>query len=263
MLPTTLTLLSITAAFTWLVTGCLASSQPRIVDLTYSFGEETVYWPTNQPFHLDKTHWGLTPAGYWYASANFSASEHGGTHIDAPVHFAQGRRTVDDIPLGQLIGPAVVLDVRAQADANPDYEVTVDDVLAWETQHGRIQDGALVLIFSGWGARWPDRARYLGSRSPDDPHSLHFPGLSREVAEFLVTQRAVRGVGIDTASIDPGRSTDFPVHRVLSNANVYALENVAALDQLPARGAMVYALPMKIKGGSGGPVRIIGLLPAP
>lgn len=263
MLQRHLTTVAVGAAFAWTLAGCLSMPPPRIVDLTYPFGEETIYWPTSQPFHWDKTDWGVTPAGYWYAAGKFSASEHGGTHIDAPIHFGQSRRTVDQIPLEQLIGPAVVIDVRPQSRANPDYEVTVQDVLAWETHHSRIQDGALVLLFSGWGERWPDRARYLGSTTPNDPRTLHFPGLSREAAEFLVTERAVRGVGIDTASIDPGRSMDFPVHRVLNNANVYALENVAGLDQLPPRGATVYALPIKIKGGTGGPVRIIGVVPVP
>jgi kynurenine formamidase len=168
---------------------------------------------------------------------------------------------VDEIPLGQLIAPAIVIDVRPQCRVNSDYEVTVADVLAWETRHGRIEPGAVVFIFSGWGERWPDAGRYLGTSALQDPTSLHFPGLSRDAAEFLVTQRDVKGVGIDTASIDPGRSRDFPVHRVLNGANVYALENVAALDQLPPRGATVYALPMKIKGGTGAPVRIIGLVP--
>jgi len=256
-----LTTLGLAAACTCFLPGCLSSPPPTLVDLTYPFGDETVYWPTNEPFHWERMRWGMTSAGYWYAAGKFSASEHGGTHIDAPIHFGQGRQTVDEIPLGQLIGPAVVIDVRPQCRANPDYEATVQDVLAWETRHGRIEPGAMVFVLSGWGERWPDRGRYLGTPTPQDSRTLHFPGLSRDAAEFLVTQRAVKGVGIDTASIDPGRSQDFPVHRVLNDANVYALENVAALDQLPPRGATVYALPMKIKGGTGGPVRIIGVIP--
>lgn len=245
------------------LSGCLSSAPPKVVDLTYPFGEETVYWPTNEPFRWEKTHWGTTSAGYWYTAGKFSTSEHGGTHMDAPIHFGEGRHALDEIPAAQLIGPAVVLDLRAQSRANPDYEATVEDVLAWETRHGRIEPGTIVFLLTGWGERWPDRGRYLGSPTPHDPATLHFPGLSRDAAAFLVSQRAVKGVGIDTASIDPGRSRDFPVHRVLNGANVYALENVAALEDLPARGATVYALPMKIRGGTGGPVRIIGVVPAP
>src|SRR5206468_3292056 len=164
---------------------------------------------------------------------NFSASEHGGTHIDAPIHFGEGRSAVDQIPVERLIGPAVVIDVSAQCSRNPDYELTVEDLVTWESRHGPIPANSLVLILSGWGQRWPDRRRYLGSDTPDNPQTLHFPGISREAAEFLVSRRTVRGVGIDTASIDPGRSRDFPAHRVLNGADVYALENVAALDRLP------------------------------
>ncbi len=244
-----------------LLSACAPARPPVLLDLTHDFGQETIYWPHNKHFQWEKTDWGMTSAGYWYASADFSASEHGGTHMDAPIHFGRERRTLDQIPLEQLTGPAVVIDVRAQCSKDADYELTVEDITTWESRHGRIQAGALVLMLSGWGSRWPDPMNYLGSATPDDPRSLHFPGFSRDAAEFLVTQRAIRGAGIDTASIDPGRSRDFPVHRVLNEANVYALENVAALDRLPPQGATVWALPIKIKGGTGGPVRIIAVLP--
>jgi len=249
-----------------LVAACLSSTctSNRVqttVDLTYDFDEQTIYWPTNKPFQWERTAWGITAGGYWYASGNFSASEHGGTHIDAPIHFAEGRQTVSEIPVERLIGPGIVVDVQARCMDHLDYEVQVMDFTAWEAQHGRIPDGAVVLVMTGWGQRWPDRKRYLGSDTPDVAGTLHFPGLSRAAADFLVRQRAVRGVGIDTASIDPGRSEDFPAHRVFNGANVYALENVAALERLPARGTTIVALPVKIKGGTGGPVRIIALLP--
>ncbi len=244
-----------------LLVACAPARSPTVVDLTYPFGEDTIYWPTNRAFTREKTAWGMTAGGYWYASANFGASEHGGTHIDAPIHFAEGRRSLDRIPIEQLIGPAVVFDVRTRCESDPNYELAVGDILRWEARHGPIEEGALVFMFSGWGQRWPDRARYLGSTDPHDPGGLQFPGFSGEAAAFLVNERGVRGVGIDTASIDPGRSRDFPAHRILNGADVYALENVAALDKLPPRGATVFALPMKIKGGTGGPVRIIALIP--
>lgn len=255
-----------TAWMVWLVvagleTACAPARPPTLIDLTHSFSQETVYWPNNKHFQWEKTDWGMTPDGYWYASANFSASEHGGTHMDAPIHFGRDRNTVDQIPIDRLTGPAVVVDARPQCAANPDYELTVADLLTWEATYGRIQTGTLVLMHSGWGQRWPDAIGYLGSTTPNDPHTLHFPGFSREAAEFLVRQRAVRGVGIDTASIDPGQSRDFPVHRVLNGADIYVLENVAALEQLPPQGMTVWALPIKIQGGTGGPVRIIAVLP--
>ena len=245
-------------------TLCAACGPPRpctLVDLTHSFGEDAVYWPTNKPFQWERTDWGTTSDGYWYASANFSASEHGGTHLDAPIHFKQDGSTIDQIPVERLTGSAVVIDMRPQCTANSDYALTVGDVLNWESRYGRIPPGALVFLWSGWDKRWPDKQRYLGTDTPDNPHSLHFPGLSPQAAEFLIVQRDIHGVGIDTASIDPGISKDFPTHRILGHADVYALENVTALDRLPPKGATVWALPMKIKGGTGGPVRIIAALP--
>lgn len=241
--------------------GCAADTPSRMIDLTYPFDEHTVYWPNNKPFQHEQTAWGPTADGYWYASATYAASEHGGTHLDAPIHFGAGQDTVDRIPLDRLIGPAVVIDVRTPCAADPDYELTVQDLQAWESQHGRIPPDGLVLMLTGWGQYWPDRTRYLGSSTPDQGDTLHFPGFSRAAAEFLVRERAIRGIGIDTASIDPGRSRDFQAHQVINGANLYALENVAGLEQVPATGAVILALPMKIAGGSGGPVRIVALLP--
>lgn len=241
--------------------GCAGSAPHRLVDLTYPFDQETVYWPGNKSFTWEKTAWGPSAAGYWYTSASFATSEHGGTHIDAPIHFAEGRRTVDQIPVDDLMAPAVVVDVRARCQDNSNYELTVADLLDWEQINGRMPPASVVFMKSGWGARWPDRSRYLGSKTPDDPRTLRFPGFSAQAVEFLVRERQIRGVGIDTASIDPGRSPDFPAHRILNGADVYALENVASLDQLPPRGATVIALPMKIRGGTGGPVRIVAAVP--
>ena len=250
--------------FAWSALGVSCAGKPApsaYVDLTHSFDEQTIYWPNNAPFRWEKSSWGISPGGYWYSAGSFSASEHGGTHIDAPIHFGRDRWTVDQIPLDRLTGPAVVIDVRTACQANPDYELRIEDLQAWESRWNRIPAGAIVLMLTGWGTRWPDPKRYLGTETPDNATTFHFPGYSREAAEFLSTQRHVSGVGIDTASIDPGRSPDFPAHRILNGANVYALENIAALDQLPPRGATVMALPMKIKGGTGGPVRIIAWSP--
>ena len=236
---------------------------PQVIDLTHVFDEHTVYWPNNKNFSRDDTAKGLTARGHWYASGTFAASEHGGTHLDAPNHFAASGRSIDEIPVEQLLGAAIVIDVQSACTRNPDYMLTVNDIKQWETRHGSIEPHSLILLRTGWGGKWPDTSEYLGSPTPDDPLSLHFPGFSPKAMEFLVHQRHVRGVGIDTASIDPGQSRDFPAHRILSEANRYALENVASLEKLPPRGAMVYALPMKIKGGTGAPVRIIALIPAP
>jgi kynurenine formamidase len=238
-----------------------AVDERKVVDLTYPFEESAMHWPTAAPFKLEKINEGRTPAGFWYASYNFSSSEHVGTHLDAPFHFAEGKWTTEQIPLHQLIGPAVAIDVRAQANQNPDYRLQVQDIRAWEKKHGRIVPGALVLMHSGWGRFWRDRKRYFGTDTPGDVANLHFPGLSKEAAEFLVRERRINAVGIDTPSIDYGPSRDFVVHQVLGGANKPIFENVANLNRLPAKGATMYAIPMKIKGGSGAPLRIFAVLP--
>jgi kynurenine formamidase len=243
--------------------GCARTPSITWVDLTHPFDQQTVYWPHNQAFEWKKTDWGMTEKGFWYASAAFAASEHGGTHIDAPIHFGRDRQTVDQIPLDRLIGPAIVVDIRSACARNADYELSVADLQAWESSHGPVPSGSLVLVWTGWSHRWPDRQRYLGSLTPDHPLTLHFPGVSAEAAAWLIQRYAIRGMAIDTASIDPGRSRDFPTHRVLNEADVFAIENVASLEQLPPRGATVYALPIKIKGGTGGPTRIIAAVPTP
>ena len=235
--------------------------ESKLVDLTYGFDDTTVYWPTAKPFAWEKESWGPSAGGYWYSAARYAASEHGGTHLDAPIHFAEGKLTADRIPLSRLVAPAVVLDVTTAAARAADYLLTPGDIAAWEQANGAIPEGAIVLVKSGWGRFWPDRKAFLGTDVAGDTANLHFPGISREAAEFLASQRRIAGVGIDTASIDHGPSRDYLAHRVLNAANVYALENVANLERLPVTGSTLIALPMKITGGSGGPVRIIAILP--
>lgn len=234
----------------------------RVVDLTHPFDQKTVYWPTEKGFALEKKHEGMTDKGYYYAANEFCAPEHGGTHIDAPIHFAKGRLTVDAIPPERLIGRAVVIDVSRKSASTPDYQVTVDDLRGWEKTYGKIPPRAIVLLRTGFGRFWPDRRSYLGTdgRGEAAVAKLHFPGLEPEAARWLVKQRSVKAVGIDTASIDFGQSTLFETHRALFEQNVPALENLANLDMLPPTGLAVIALPMKIKGGSGGPLRAVAIL---
>ena len=233
----------------------------KLVDLSYSYNAQTVYWPNaTEGFQHQKDTWKVTPQGYWYAAGQFSSAEHGGTHMDAPIHFGQGQATVDKIPVASLAGPAAVVDVTAAAGRDRDYRVTAQDLTSWEQAHGAIARGSIVLIHTGWGTYWPDKKQYLGSDVPGDTAHLHFPGVSQDAAELLV-QRGVAGMGIDTASMDYGPSQDFIVHRVLNQAGIYGLENVANLERLPATGATLIALPMKIEDGSGAPVRIVAILP--
>ena len=253
-----------------LVAGCSRAAPPAVpfpqgelVDLSHAYDDTAIFWPTAEPFRLRKDAEGVTPAGYYYASNSFFTSEHGGTHLDAPVHFAQGRHTVDAIPLERFFGPAVVVDVTQQSEGNPDYQVTVDDLAAAEREHGRIPNDAILLIRTGFSRRWPDAAKYLGTaeRGQAAVPSLHFPGLHPDTATWIVTNRPVRAVGIDTASIDYGQSTLFESHRILYAVNLPAFENLTALDRLPPRGAFVVALPMKIAGGTGAPLRAVAVLP--
>jgi kynurenine formamidase len=240
-----------------------ALPEGELVDLSHTFDEQTIFWPTSDRFRLDNVADGVTPGGYYYAANNFFTSEHGGTHLDAPVHFAQGHATVDRIPLDRLVGAAIVVDVVAQAERDADYQVSADDLRAWEQQHGPIPAGAILLIRTGLPSRWPDAARYLGTaeRGPGAVPKLHFPGLHPDAARWLVGNRPLKAIGIDTASIDYGQSTEFQSHRVLYERDVPAFENLADLSRLPPRGAFVVALPMKIGGGSGAPLRAIAILP--
>lgn len=235
--------------------------EQKVIDLTYSFDENTIYWPTAKPFQLEIVSATKTAAGFWYAANNVCLAEHGGTHMDAPIHFSEGKHAADEVPVRQLIGPAVVIDVRDQASKDPDYRLTVADLRLWEKNHGRLAKGAIVLMFSGWGERWPDKRRFLGTDKAGDVENLHFPGFSREAAEFLISQREIDAIGVDTPSIDYGQSKDFIVHQIINGANKPGLENVANLEKLPAKGATLIALPMKIAKGSGGPARVIAILP--
>ena len=234
----------------------------RVVDLTHAFDADTLYWP-NAPsgFTLERLAHGRTPAGFFYAANAFCAPEHGGTHLDAPIHFAEDHWTADAIPVDRLIGPGVVIDVSAAAAENRDYRLGVADIRRFEARYGTIPRGAIVLLRTGWDVYWPHRGQYFGDDTPGRTTHLHFPSYGREAATLLVGERRVAALAVDTPSIDYGPSQDFPVHRIASAANVLGLENVAGLDGVPETGAWIVALPMKIAGGSGGPLRIVALLP--
>lgn len=253
-----------------ILAGCAVEAAPgpfdvadyELVDLTHAYDGQTVYWPTSPGgFELDTLAYGPTEAGWFYAAAALSTPEHGGTHLDAPLHFAEGQAATDEVPLERLVAPAVVIDVTARAAENPDYALTVEDVAAFEQEHGEIEEGTIVLLRTSWSRYWPDRRAYLGDDTPGDATNLHFPSYGEAAVRLLVETRGVAALGVDAASIDIGASADFPVHRLAGSAGVPGFENLANLDRLPARGAVVIALPMKIAGGTGGPLRAIALVP--
>ena len=258
---------------TWLLTllvmlavGCRERSgypAGQWVDLSYDLSAQTITWPTSDPFQLDTVSAGMNEKGYYYSAFDFCGSEHGGTHIDAPIHFAQGRQSVDQIPLTQLIGLAVKIDVSRKTVQNQDYQVSIQDIMNWENEHGQIPENSIVLFQTGYGQYWPEPLKYLGTdkRGAEGEAALHFPGLAPAAAEWLMQNRKIKAVGIDTASIDYGQSKVYGSHVALMKQDIPAFENVANINKVPVKGAQIIALPMKIKGGSGGPLRIIAFIP--
>ena len=241
-------------------TATLAERQ--IIDLTYAFDSATVFWPTAEGFKLHIDFAGETERGFYYEANSFSLAEHGGTHLDAPIHFARGRQASDEIPLTNLIGPGVVIDVAKKAINDRDYLISVEDIQSWEKEHGRLPDGIIVLFRTGYGKFWPDRKQYMGTdkRGAEGVAELHFPGIHPDAALWLVQNRSIKAVGIDTPSLDRGQSTHFESHQIFFEKNIPGFENVAHLDELPDRGFDIIALPMKIRDGRGGPLRIIALM---
>lgn len=238
-------------------------SERKIVDLSHSYSDKTVYWVTAKEFELDTVFKGLTEKGYYYAANNFSTAEHGGTHIDAPIHFSKNGQTTDEIPLEKLIGNAIKIDVSTQALQDPDYLIGINDLRGWEESHKmNIPQGSIVLLQTGFSRFYPDKEKYLGTseRGEHAVKELHFPGLSPDAAQWLVENRSITAIGIDTPSIDYGQSEYFKSHVILLSENIPAFENLTNLDLLPSTGFDIVALPMKIEGGSGAPLRIIALL---
>jgi kynurenine formamidase len=250
--------------FSWSSAGPTLPTFPsgKVVDLSYPFDSDTIFWPTAEGFRLEKDFEGTTDKGFYYSANRFCTAEHGGTHIDAPVHFARGKNTVDQVPLEQLVGDAIIVDVSKQSAAERDYQVASEDFLRWEKANGKIPEGAIVFLRTGYGKYWPDRKKYMGTeeRGADAVPKLHFPGLSPDAARWLVQNRSIKAIGLDTPSIDYGQSSLFESHRILFDKNIPAFENVANLDALPIKGFTVVALPMKIKGGTGAPLRVVAIL---
>jgi kynurenine formamidase len=233
----------------------VSDGSTRVVDMTYALNAQLPAWPGDGRTFEAKVE--ATPEKDGYFARSFWTLEHYGTHMDAPAHFPPGKEFLDQIPVTHLFAPAVVIDAREEAGKDADYRLRVMRVEKWEAQHGRIPTGAVVLLRTGWASRWPDQARY---RNMDSAGVMHFPGFSVEAARLLIERGAV-ALGIDTLSIDYGPSKDFEVHRVTLPAGLYQLENLANMDQLPEAGAFLISAPIKLEGGSGGPVRVFAILP--
>ena len=257
-------MLGILVVIPCMIMVCRPSSRlpGTLLDMTYVYDGDTVYWPTAKPFRLEKVSWGITEAGWWYASNEFSASEHGGTHADAPVHFAEGGRTMDQIPLEEWIGPAVRIDVTEKCTENRDYQLALEDIIEWENEYGRIPDGSWIIMYTGIGTQfYPDKKKVLGTDKTGEEalEELSFPGFSVDAVKFLLEQSNITGIAVDTPSIDHGKSKNFEVHQALFAADKLALENIANLDKLPPVGATLYVMPMLIKEGTGAPARVFAV----
>ncbi len=253
-------LLSISATVAATAQEAPRLDEVTLVDLSHSYDQNTLFWPTSPiAFEHNTLAYGPSGNGYFYSAYTFATPEHDGTHLDAPIHFSEGAKTVEQLPIGDLYAPLVILDVTAQATANRDYRLVPSDIEAYEAIHGPIKPGVAVLVRTGWSQHWPNAKAYLGDDTEGDASNLSFPGFGAEAAKMLVARKASM-IGIDTASTDYGKSKDFPVHVVLAGANIPALENLTNLGDLPVAGAYILAAPMKIGGGSGAPARVIAFV---
>ncbi len=228
----------------------------RVIDLTRPINERSQFFSASleSPYRADT----VVEYRQGYFARKFCVPEHYSTHIDAPSHFVPEQPAVDLIPVSHLFAPVVKIDISDKTKNNVDYELTPSDIEEWEGEQGRIPFGSVVLVRTGWEQYWDDPAEYRGV---DSEGTFHFPGYSREAAEFLVNERKAKGLGIDNLSIDHGPSTDFPAHRVLNGAGGYALENLAHLADVPPNGSYIIVAPAKLEGGSGGPVRVLVVVP--
>src|SRR5216684_5931929 len=229
------------------------SGKTRVLDLSYAINDRLVAWPGDEKVFEAKVNATIEKNGYFTRS--FWMLEHYGTHLDAPAHFPPGKTTVDQIPSKQLFGPAVVVDVRAEGAKDADYQLPGARVEEWEKVHGKIAEGSIVLLRTGWASRWPDARKY---RNQDAQGRMHFPGFTTEAVKLLI-QRKVSGIGCDTMSADYGASQDFAVHHLALGAGLYHLENLADLSEVPEAGAFLVVAPIKLEGGSGGPVRVFAI----
>ena len=236
----------------------------KVIDLTHEYSHQTIYWPTEQGFELEEEFCGMTEKGYYYTAKKFKAPEHGGTHIDAPIHFAQDGKTIEQIPIENLIAPCIVVDVSQKARQDCDYQISQKDFEEWEKINGEIPNNCIVFLQTGWSKFWPNRSKYLGTSKigPEALPELRFPGLHKDAAMWITRNRHINAIGIDTQSIDYGKSTHFETHRILSSSDIPFFENVTNLEVLPSLGAIAIALPMKIKNGSGAPLRLVAILPS-
>lgn len=237
----------------------LALGRARIVDLSYAINDHLPPWPGDKKTFEAFPNATTERDGYFTRS--FWMLEHYGTHLDAPAHFPPGKTTVDEIPAHRLIGPCVLLDVsnenRRASNGEADYRLPVSRVKEWEARHGNIPEGAIVLLRTGCSAKWSDADSYKGT---DAAGSMHFPGFSAEAVQYLISKR-ISGIGADAMSVDAGDSKDYAVHTLALGSDLYQLENLSDLSEVPESGALLIVAPIKLEGGSGGACRVFAIVP--
>lgn len=225
----------------------------NVVDLTHVLGTQFPLFPGAAPFRIEQA---VSHDKDGYYGSILTYWEHSGTHMDAPVHFAPNGLFVDQLRIENLVVPAVVINITEKVRRDPDAVVTPDDIRAWERRYGRIPDNAAVLMASGWGARAGSVEAF---RNTDSSGVMHFPGFGKEAIDFLLTERRIAGIGVDTLSLDHGPSTTFAVHYTLLPTNRWGLENLANLESIPPAGATLFVGAPKIAAGSGGPTRVMAV----
>ena len=232
-----------------------ATSRSRTLNLSHSISPRMPHWPGDPSTEFeDCAH--TRRDGYYLR--RFSMSEHGGTHLVAPASFHPDGRTAEEYPAEELVRPAVVIDVRPQCRADPDYALTVGDLANWESRHPPIPANSIALLLTGWAERWSNPQEYLGI---DENGGLHFPGFSPDAASLLVNEHKAAGLGTDTAGVEPGADGGFAVSRLVLAQPRIVLENLANLHQLPPMGAVLVIGLLRLASGSGSPAAVTALLP--
>ncbi|XP_076086797.1 isatin hydrolase-like isoform X2 [Mytilus galloprovincialis] len=233
----------------------------KVVDLTHDHSNTTINWPGNPEYNFTILARGKTAGGNWLEMNYVGTAEHAGTHLDSPSHFYKNRNRTHNIPLEKLIGPGVIINVKNKAATNVDYQVSIDDLKQWESMYDQIPENAIVIMNSGWHERYPNASLVFNTDSPTDSSTFHFPAWHEDTIEWLISERSVNVVGVDTPSTDFGQTKTFAVHISLGKANISGAENVANLDAIPESGSMIFVAVTKIYDGSGGPARIFATVP--
>lgn len=227
----------------------------QVIDLTQPLTTDIPIWPGDPEFVIEP--WATYEEDFYYIN-RISIGEHSGTHWGTPNTFIEGARSAEMIPVEELVVPAVVIDIRDKAAADADYRLTVDDITAWEAEHGAIAEGSVIILHTGWQDKWNDPAAFINA---DENGMLHWPGFGADAAAFLITERGAVGLGTDTHGVDPGNDEEFGASFAMYDADGMILEGLAGLDQLPPVGATVVVGGWPIEGGSGSPARVFAFLP--